>query len=253
MHSESSAATERSMSTPTTPKGTRTRIRILTAARQVFARVGYVTLVMGDVAKEAGVSMGALYRYFRNKDDLFLSLIGDIHNELFKASRAADRDFGTEPYEALYEANRGYLAHYHANRDVMRAFIEATTVDDRHRDLWWRMRQRHIDRFVAVLKRDFGLTAVGGIDVRPITESLASMTEQSAYVWYAREHLNQSLIPVDIASEIVTRAWYAAFFDGSSCRVAAHRPPTTSRDEAVCVQREPITKVSSRAGRKRSA
>jgi hypothetical protein len=147
---------------------------------------------------------------------------------MFEASRAGSRNFRAEPYEALYEANKGYLAHYHANRDVMRAFIEATTVDSRHRDMWWWMRQRHIDRFVALLKRDFGLTEVSGIDVRLITEALASLTEQSAYVWYAQERLNPSVVSVDTAAEIVTRAWYAAFFSPSASHVTESTPRTAA-------------------------
>lgn len=199
---------------PTTPKGKRTRAHILAAARKVFGQSGYVTLRMSEVASKAGVSMGALYRYFGNKDDMFLNLISDIHEELFTASRAATKDFAADPYGALLEANRGYLSHYSENRDVMRAFIEATTVDTRYRNMWWWMRERHIDRFVALLEREFGITEVDGITARHTTEALASLTEQSAYVWFAQEKLTKSPMPLDTAAEIVTRAWYAAFFKG---------------------------------------
>lgn len=215
---------------PSTPKGQRTRTEILAAAGRVFAKAGYVTLRMGDVAREAGVSMGALYRYFRNKDDLFLSLIGDIHNDLFAASQTRGRNFSTETYAALYEANAGYLAHYHANRDVMRAFVEATTVNSRYRDTWWRMRQRHIDRFVAVLNREFGMTAIAGMDVRRVTEALASLTEQSAYVWFAQQSLNTSPIEVETAAEIITRAWYAVFFTGGPAQGADDGSRTAGTD-----------------------
>ncbi|KAI3602712.1 hypothetical protein D8I24_3263 (plasmid) [Cupriavidus necator H850] len=198
---------------PTTPKGQRTRAQLLAAGRRVFDRNGYVELKMGDVAMEAGVSMGALYRYFSNKDEMFLSLIGAIHEELFTASRAQGVDFGTQPYEALLNANRGYLEHYSTNRDVMRALVEATTVDERYRKMWWWMRERHIDRFVALLAKKHGITQVGGIDTRYTVEALASLTEQSAYCWFAQEPLNKAPIPLDVAAEVVTRAWYNAFFN----------------------------------------
>ena len=136
---------ENSSITPQTTKGQRTRKKILNCARKVFARAGYVTLRMSDVAEESGVSMGALYRYFQNKDDLFVNLIGDIHEQMFSASRAPEHDFAADPYQALLAANRGYMTHYHENRDVMRALIEAGTVDERFRDVWWQMRTRHID------------------------------------------------------------------------------------------------------------
>jgi len=214
------ASSERAdLTDPPTPKGKRTRAHLLAAARRVFSRAGYVTLRMQEVADEAGMSMGAVYRYFRSKDDMFLALIGDIHQDLFLASRSPDAEFSKEPLAALLAANEGYFSHYHANRDVMRAFIEATTVNDVYRDMWWWMRERHIERFVAMLERDFGIREVDGISARVITEALASMTEQSAYVWYAQEQLANHSVPVGTAARIVSKAWYNAFFSSGA---AAH-------------------------------
>ena len=204
---------ENSSITPQTTKGQRTRKNILNCARKVFARAGYVTLRMSDVAEESGVSMGALYRYFQNKDDLFVNLIGDIHEQMFSASRASEHDFAADPYQALLAANRGYLKHYHENRDVMRALIEAGTVDERFRDVWWQMRRRHIDRFVYALKTSHGIEAVSGVSVRTVVESMASLVEQSAYTWFAQEELNDKPISVETAAQVVTRVWYRTFFE----------------------------------------
>ena len=204
---------ENSSITPQTTKGQRTRKNILNCARKVFARAGYVTLRMSDVAEESGVSMGALYRYFQNKDDLFVNLIGDIHEQMFSASRASEHDFAADPYQALLAANRGYLKHYHENRDVMRALIEAGTVDERFRDVWWQMRRRHIDRFVYALKTSHGIETVSGVSVRTVVESMASLVEQSAYSWFAQEELNDKPISVETAAQVVTRVWYRTFFE----------------------------------------
>lgn len=204
---------ENSSINPQTTKGQRTRKNILNCARKVFARAGYVTLRMSDVAEESGVSMGALYRYFQNKDDLFVNLIGDIHEQMFSASRASEHDFAADPYQALLVANRGYLKHYHENRDVMRALIEAGTVDERFRDVWWQMRRRHIDRFVYALKTSHGIETVSGVSVRTVVESMASLVEQSAYTWFAQEELNDKPISVETAAQVVTRVWYRTFFE----------------------------------------
>jgi len=204
---------ENSSITPQTTKGQRTRKNILNCARKVFARAGYVTLRMSDVAEESGVSMGALYRYFQNKDDLFVNLIGDIHEQMFSASRASEHDFAADPYQALLAANRGYLKHYYENRDVMRALIEAGTVDERFRDVWWQMRRRHIDRFVYALKTSHGIETVSGVSVRTVVESMASLVEQSAYTWFAQEELNDKPISVETAAQVVTRVWYRTFFE----------------------------------------
>jgi AcrR family transcriptional regulator len=217
---------------PNTKKGQKTREHLLSAARKVIERDGYVALRMGDVAAEAEVSLGALYRYFENKDDLFLSLIGDIHKDLYEASRARKHSFRTEPFATLRESNEGYLVHYFANRDIMRAFIEATTVDARVCDKWWWMRERHVDRFVSALKRDFNIVEVDGISTRVIAEALASSVEQSAYVWYARADRNKSLIPVETAAEVLARLWYRAIWgDGDPVPSSARNSRPAKRQK----------------------
>jgi len=204
---------EQTIQFPTTPKGRRTRSRLLASGRKVLARNGYVTLKMIDVADEAGVSLGALYRYFRNKEDLFRALIEGIHEALFEASRAPNKQLATDPRGALFEANRGYLSLYSENRDVMRALIEASTVDKRFRSVWWAMRDRHVDRFAGALKAKFGVETVDGVPARLVAEAMAAMVEQCAYVWFSQEEqLNEHPVSVDDAARIVTRIWHDAFF-----------------------------------------
>lgn len=198
---------------PATPKGRKTQQRIIKAGRKIFGTAGFVSMRMSDVAVEAGLSMGALYRYFDNKDDLFLAVIYDIHQDLYTASQAGPGvSFREDPRSALHRANSGYLRHYFDNRAVMRAFIEATMVDARYRDMWWYMRERHINRFVGALEGAFGIRHVNGSPIRTIVEALASMTEQSAYTWFAQEDMNTEPTGLDLASEVITDIWYNAIF-----------------------------------------
>ena len=48
--------------------------RILDAAEQVFARAGFHAATMNDVAREAAMSPGNLYRYFPSKDAIIAAL-----------------------------------------------------------------------------------------------------------------------------------------------------------------------------------
>ena len=47
---------------------------ILEAARQIFERKGFLNTPLQDVAKEAEISVGLIYRYFLSKEDIFASL-----------------------------------------------------------------------------------------------------------------------------------------------------------------------------------
>jgi len=51
------------------------RRQIVDGARSVFLARGFDAASMGDIAKEAGVSKGTLYVYFKNKEELFASIV----------------------------------------------------------------------------------------------------------------------------------------------------------------------------------
>ncbi|WP_158948991.1 TetR/AcrR family transcriptional regulator [Pseudodesulfovibrio cashew] len=53
------------------------RTQILSAARERFAKVGFKKATMGDIASEAGVATGTIYKYFKNKNRLFGAIITD--------------------------------------------------------------------------------------------------------------------------------------------------------------------------------
>lgn len=51
-----------------------TRRRILDAARRCFVRNGFHVTSMQDILGEAGLSAGAVYRYFRSKDEIICAI-----------------------------------------------------------------------------------------------------------------------------------------------------------------------------------
>ncbi len=195
---------------PTTPKGRRTRQTILDAASTVFTKDGYVDARMSDVAAEAGLSLGGLYRYFENKEDLFSSVIRDIHEELFRRSRSST-PISDDPEAALFEANLGYLQQYHDNSGVMRAFIAATTVEQRFTTIWWTMRERHVARFVHAIEND-DRVRLDGLDPATVARAMASLVEQTAYTTFAHNALNTTTVDVATVARIVTRAWHRSFY-----------------------------------------
>ncbi len=53
------------------------RRRILDGALRAFARKGFYNTKVSEIAAEAGVADGTIYLYFKNKDDLLISLFED--------------------------------------------------------------------------------------------------------------------------------------------------------------------------------
>ena len=201
---------------PRTPKGRRTRLAVLDAARVVFAREGYVATRMTDVAAEADISLGGLYRYFGNKDELFEALIAGLHEQLYAASAPGTKRFPVAPGEALLAANRAYLAVFAEHQDVMRAFMEAGNVNARVRRFWWRMRDRHAERIATALRDVQGIHEIAGSDPLLAAEALACMVEQTAFVWYAHGRSQGDAPDVDEAARVLTRLWTRGVFGDSA-------------------------------------
>ena len=58
------------------------RDRILRAAISIFSRKGYFNSKISEIARQAGVADGTIYLYFKNKDDLLISLFEEKMGEV---------------------------------------------------------------------------------------------------------------------------------------------------------------------------
>ncbi|MCM2357057.1 MAG: TetR/AcrR family transcriptional regulator [Geobacteraceae bacterium] len=74
--------------------------KITESARQVFADQGYAQASMRTIAREAGISVGGLYLYFRNKEELYLTLMQEWMDNLNGTTREALRKID-DPRESL--------------------------------------------------------------------------------------------------------------------------------------------------------
>ncbi len=66
-----------------------TRKRILEAAQSAFAEYGYAQANMRIIARMAGTSVGGLYLYFRNKEELYLTLMQEMMKKLHDMTEEA--------------------------------------------------------------------------------------------------------------------------------------------------------------------
>ncbi len=72
------------------------RRRIQGAARGVFAEKGYAKTSIEQIARQASLSVGAIYLYFRSKEDLYVSLLEEtldgVNGELAKIRASGETD-----------------------------------------------------------------------------------------------------------------------------------------------------------------
>ena len=66
-----------------------TRAALVTAARSLFAERGYAGVGTEEIVQRAGVTRGALYHHFTDKEDLMRAVLHDLSRELAEASATA--------------------------------------------------------------------------------------------------------------------------------------------------------------------
>ena len=86
------------------------RQQILDAAQQVFAQKGFEGASIKDLAKAAKISPGLLYWYFKDKTDLFVSLISERIEEAFGTLLPESVSFDLPPDEFLPQFGRFYIS-----------------------------------------------------------------------------------------------------------------------------------------------
>ena len=146
-----------------------TRTALLAAARELFTERGYAGAGRDDIAARAGVTRGALYHHFANKQAVFLAVVEDLEADIGQRLHAAWLT-GTDPLDQL---RRGCQAFLDAAMDpsVRRVLLlEAPAV------LGWQAWRELDARFGLGLVKEAlqMIVAAGQIDPQPI-EPLAHM------------------------------------------------------------------------------
>ncbi len=95
------------------------RGEILAAAKQLFLTDGYQQTTIRRIAAAVGVSSGALYLYFPDKDAILQGIAEDTFATLLSVLEAAGRDV-TDPLTRLRGGMRAYIAFGRAHPDEYR-------------------------------------------------------------------------------------------------------------------------------------
>lgn len=79
-----------------------TKEKILLTALQLFARDGYEAVSVRNIAEELGITKGALYRHYKNKRDIFDSIVDRMIQ--IDAQRAKEYQMPVEQYDEMSES-----------------------------------------------------------------------------------------------------------------------------------------------------
>lgn len=179
-----------------------TRRTLISAARAAFGANGFAATTIDEITHAAGVTKGALYHHFSDKDDLFRAVVEDVKADVTSVVGAAFLDAAVEP-DALDTVTRGCLAFVDAHSDPA---VQRITILDARAVLDSSTRRALDGRYeVAVLRgalrRAVHLGVINPQPLGPLAHMLAgALTEACALLAEADD---ETLIRQDV--EVVIR------------------------------------------------
>ncbi len=184
---------------PLTPRGQRTRERLLKAAETVFGDKGYERASIADITREAEVALGTFYVYFPDKQSIFVEVVDGL---------------GARLRRLIAEAVAGCDSRVEVEREGLRTFFQFASS---HRNLYRIVRQaefvdeacyrRYYDRFargyVTGLKQAMDEGEVRRLDPETLAYCLMGMGDflgMRWVLWEGKEGLEHVL---DTAMEFI--------------------------------------------------
>jgi AcrR family transcriptional regulator len=113
------------------------RERLLESAKTLFSQKGYYATSVEDIVASAGLSKGAFYFYFKSKEELFKSLVEEMHLNIVKRlENFLERELPLE--DALIEHAKVFLEDIYQNRHIAQIFLfQLVGTNEEFRELYY--------------------------------------------------------------------------------------------------------------------
>lgn len=193
-------------------KAARTRAALLDAAGTVFSSNGYASTSVGDIAAEAGVSLGAFYQYFRDRADVLAALVGEGAQRMLDDAAQVWRP--NEGREGVRRVLHAFVTHYRATSKFQRVWEEVTHVDGDLASL----RRELVRTYTAAVESALRAGQEEGsvradLDVVGAAVALTSMVDRTCYLRFVFDR--QPGQGVEPTVDVLTDIWWAAVASGT--------------------------------------
>lgn len=156
-----------------TPRGQRTRQRLLEAAEQVFGERGYEHASVAEITQRAGVAQGTFYVYFPDKLTVFVKLVDDLGDRLRAEIRKGIAGL-KERLDVEREGFRAFFRFVARHRSLYRIVRQAEFVDQ---DAFRRYYRRMGDAYAKGLQQASDLGQIEPLDPEVAAYSLMGIAD----------------------------------------------------------------------------
>lgn len=189
-------------------KGERTRLKLLQSALDTFRHHSFLAARVSDVCQNAGVSQGAFYIYFRDKEHIATELMRLLLERL--TDHVLHAPHSDDPFETILESNRRYAEFFNQDGQFNRAVLQIFDALPEVKALSSKVNQAVAERVSESLRRRIphterhskerlalAYTLLGMIDaiylgyfssepspMRELFDSSEELVEFASFVWY---------------------------------------------------------------------
>ncbi len=150
--------TEREISTPQQQRSIDKKNRILKAGYDLICRKGYYNTNTAEIAKAAGVSTGILYRYFKDKRDIFIQALEDTFSSFPTSAFEKLDKFNKSDMHSLVNFFVEYTLEYHKmDQKAYKELVALSNTDTEIQNLFEVAISKNVDFFVETLPK-MGIT-----------------------------------------------------------------------------------------------
>jgi AcrR family transcriptional regulator len=189
-----------------------TREKLLRAARDGFAELGFAATRVADIAERAGTSHGSFYTYFDDKRDILLALTEETAAAMYGTAFAPLAGQPNTARDAIRSRMAAYLRAAREHGDVVRTWDQASGVHPEVEQLRSRIRTAMAAEVAELFERDREAGLVrAGVDLEIAASALTAMVEEFAKRW-----LHDGRAIGDHEIDQLTDLWANAVYGGQS-------------------------------------
>ncbi|RDI75024.1 Bacterial regulatory protein, tetR family [Gaiella occulta] len=183
---------------PLSARGERTRQRLLEAAEDVFADLGYHDASIVKITEAAGVGQGTFYLYFTGKKGIFDELVLDLNHRVRQAmTEAAEQGATRAEKEQL-----GFAAFFHFTAEhpaLYRIIRQAEFVSPEILQLHY---ERLTNGYVAGLRQAMEAGEIEGGDPELLAWALMGIGELVGMRWIL--WAGRDALPAEVSAELAS-------------------------------------------------
>jgi len=161
----------------------RRKNQILDVASLIFSKEGFAKANTDEIAKRANLGKGTIYRYFKNKKELFLSVV-DRGLDKLKDAILIEVEKTDDPLKKIENAIKAYLSFFEKNRNLIGILIhEQSSFQKRIAKRYFEHYYGNVDRIKQTFKTGIEQGLIKDMDMDSLISVYASILNGLIYMW----------------------------------------------------------------------